>query len=125
MKPHYDYAREQFSLALDCLATGTDTIQQRLYYACDTLINLDKPDEDLPLELRTAFRRMWDSCTQRQPEGGEGTLKATIMQMSDRQAVYCAGVIRDMALVLHQYDIANDPERYNTKEELQFDMPVE
>ena len=122
----YGYAYQKFWQALDNLATGTGSIQQRLLDAyIGALYTLWTPDIDLPRPLQTAFHQMIDWwMTSQQAVADEGSAAASIERLSDRQAAYCAGVIRDMALVLHHYDVeANKDEPATSELEVRFEMP--
>ena len=123
----YGYAYQKFWQALDNLATGTGSIQQRLLDAyTGALYTLWAPDSDLPPALQTPFHQMIDWwMTSQQAVADEGSAAASIKQLSDRQAAYCAGVIRDMMLVLHHYEVeANKDESAESHaKEVQFEMP--
>lgn len=85
-----DYASEKLTAAVMSLATSASPIQKRLWnaaMACHTLSNPAHGDQDFSShELRDRFHKWWAAMTAREPSGEEGSLEATIRQLSDEEA---------------------------------------
>jgi len=80
-----DYAQEKLMQAIDTLATGTGTIQDRLGGAALYLIRL-KPEDFPEGDLRKLFQGVKDDLTFEPAKGDEGTIAATLRITDDEDA---------------------------------------
>jgi len=83
------YISEKLSMAINAMATSASPIQKRLEYAaigCITIAHgqFDKSFPDS--ELAQRWSAWWSSITNKDAEGNEGTLQATLGAMSDEDA---------------------------------------
>ena len=83
------YVSEKLSTAVNALATSAAPIQTRLEYAamsCHTLANMH--ERSFPTdELRDRWVAWWASITSKPArDNQEGTIRATLSQMSDQEA---------------------------------------
>jgi hypothetical protein len=81
----YSYGREKLWQAVDCLATSSGTIQQRLESAAMFLIRLNPGDQSLPSELHGEFESIYHDLTKTTAQGSEGRIQATLQLMSDEE----------------------------------------
>jgi hypothetical protein len=85
---------ERLRLAVESLATGRGSLQDRLYYA---LLNIYVfRVEDFPVKIRDEFREIIEETTKVKPIGDEGSIKATCRIMSDEEAEKIAQRIFDL-----------------------------
>jgi hypothetical protein len=86
----YDYAREQFGLAVLHLAVDTGRINQRLAEAMTEYIGSVEPERDLPESLRDEFREAMAALTAipttAESRHGEGVFQTTVDAMLEEQA---------------------------------------
>lgn len=75
---------ERLRLAVESLATGSDNIQNRLYYAFLSIYVFR--EADFPVKLRADFREIYEDMTKVEAVGDEGNIKATCRGMSDEDA---------------------------------------
>lgn len=85
---------ERLRLAVESLATGRGSLQDRLYYAFLNIYVFRV--EDFPVRLRSDFKEICDEMTKVKPTGDEGTIKATCNVMSDEEAEKIAQKIFDL-----------------------------
>lgn len=83
---------ERLRLAVESLATGRGSLQDRLYYAFLHICVFRV--EDFPERLRNEFREISEEMTKF--EGDEGSIKATCKVMSDDEAEKIAQRIFDL-----------------------------
>lgn len=82
----YDYATEKLYLATLGLVRGEGGIKDRLEGAAVTLIIL-RPEKDVPEKLRAEFESIHSELTSEPAQfEGEGTIRATIRQLSPDEA---------------------------------------
>ena len=99
------YGREKFLVAVDSMATGPDRIQQRLVDAWVYSLHLIEPGRDLPQEFRADFAELHRQATARPIEfPGEGTIQATLRQMTDDEGMQMAQRIVSLAHELEDYE---------------------
>lgn len=94
---HMTYSQEKLWVAVDALATGTGSLQERLLDAWrSALARLDadlQPGHFANEEARESFRALRAEATSKPAKGDEGTLAATLLAMSDEEAQKHAGAI--------------------------------
>lgn len=95
-----DYAKEKLWQAVDVLATGDHSIQQRLADAAIYLTRLTPAD--LPEELQERFGGVLRELTKETAEGTEGTITATTRKLSSEQGSKLAGRIFSIYTSLHR-----------------------
>jgi hypothetical protein len=90
------YAWEKFSGAVRGMVTGTTTIQQRLGNAyVFHLVHVDP--KKLPEDIRADFIQMKERLkTVVAPVAGDGSIQATVSNLSDEEASEIASHIVDM-----------------------------
>lgn len=104
---HYTY--ERLRLAVENLATGRGSLQDRLYYAFLDIHPLRV--EDFPERLRDEFRKISEEMIQVEPVSEEGSIKATCRAMSDDEAANIAQRIFDLfATIARRYCEAIPPD---------------
>jgi asparagine synthetase A len=91
MSIEFDYSFEKFGLAVDDLAASAEPLKERLRRAFDHIGRVR--ERDVPEELREVFLGISERITSGKPQNREGTLQATINQISDEEAVELAGDI--------------------------------
>jgi hypothetical protein len=91
MSLEFEYSFEKFSIAVDDLAASADNIKTRLSRAADNIGRVR--ERDVPEELREQFRGIYERITSGVPYNREGTLQATINQITDEEAVQIASDI--------------------------------
>ena len=95
-----DYVWEKLYTAVNILATGQGTIQERLGSAyADSLIRLRGIENDIPDEIRPDFEALGKALTRVKAEGNEGTIIATIRTMEVDEAS------RHAETILHMFDV--------------------
>jgi hypothetical protein len=99
----YSYTHEKLSQAVDSLATGTGSIQDRLLNAALALHVLRA--KDFPEEMANEFSSLWQEFTKQPAMANEGTLQATILRMSDGEAAEWA------SRILHLHSRISDMDR--------------
>ena len=92
-----DYFHEKFSAAVQSMAASPESIQDRIADAYISQLHVLQPDE-LPDEIRMDFKIMVQQLTGAEPLGNEGSVKASVNQMSEDDAVSVAQKI------VHMYD---------------------
>jgi hypothetical protein len=98
-----DYVWEKLYTAVNILATGQGTIQERLGSAyADSLIRLR--GEELPDEIRSDFDALEKALTRAKAEPDEGTIAATMRTMESDEASCHAQTIVDMFDVVAKMD---------------------
>jgi hypothetical protein len=85
---------ERLRLAVESLATGRGSLQDRLYYAFLHIYVFRV--EDFPERLRDDFIGICEEMTKIKADGGEGYIKATCRVMSDEEAEKIAQKIFDL-----------------------------
>lgn len=88
---HFSYAFEKFGRAVHELAASAAPIKERLANATYHLGVLR--EEDVPEEMREEFKHLRGRITSGTPQDREGTLAATINQITEQEAVDIAGAI--------------------------------
>ncbi len=92
----YDRADELLTAAVQTLAGGSGSVQERLRDAMARhLIHLEA--DELPPALRADFRRLYSATTSVRPNANEGSLEASTRKMSDGEV----GDWIDLILRLH------------------------
>ena len=99
MKSSLEDVRELFGRAVETLAVSTGSIQERVAdaYMYD-LIHLDAVA--LPPGVRAEFDEIERQLTEREPEGTEGRVMASVRDMGDEQAASIARKIFNLHLAL-------------------------
>ena len=90
------YAGEKFNNAVYGMAASPQSIQSRVADAYTSNVMLLN-EEDLPESIRLRFREFGETITAVEPAGEEGSVKATMNQMSDEDAAEMAREILMMA----------------------------
>jgi predicted acetyltransferase len=88
---HLFYGYEKFSNAVHELAASSKPIKERLRNATYHLGILR--DENIPEEMRDEFKGIFERIRSGIPQNREGTLTATVNQMTEEEAVELAGDI--------------------------------
>lgn len=88
---HLNYGFEKFSRAVHELAASSKPIKERLSDATYHLGVLR--EQHFPEEMREAFNYIAERITSGVPRSGEGTLAATVNQITEEEAVELAGSI--------------------------------
>jgi hypothetical protein len=78
------YGIEKFGKAVDSLATSASNWRDRLYDGFRCVYPI-VPEEDLPEDLAPRFVALRQAITRIGAKHGEGTIKATINQMSEEE----------------------------------------
>ncbi len=93
------YQREKFTNAVSDLATSPKSIQQRV---CDAYLHslIHVSVDSLPEEIQKQFQDMNERLTKSEPEGDEGSVKATTRDMSEDEASEIATEIWNMYCVI-------------------------
>lgn len=97
-----NYVRDKLALAVKCLDDKDEdlTLQEKLGLAamsCHILVAPPQLDDGFPSrELNKRYRNWWLAMTSKTAEEDEGTLQATIDDMSDETANALAAEIRDI-----------------------------
>ncbi len=91
MSQQFAYSFEKFGVAVDYLAASADHIKERLRRATDEIGRVR--ERDVPEELREQFLGISERITSGKPQNREGTLQATINQITDEEAVEIASDI--------------------------------
>lgn len=84
-----DYICDKLFIAIESLATGKDSIQQRLFDACFPDILLFRVDY-FPANLQQRWEDIKAGIIWKPAKGDEGSLQATIFAMSEDEAVSIA-----------------------------------
>jgi len=95
-----DYAHQKFSAAVESMAESPESIQRRIAAAYLDQLHVINPD-DLPDEVRMDFNIMVEQLTAVEPSGNEGSVNASVANMSDDDAVAIARKI------VHIHDVLN------------------
>jgi hypothetical protein len=85
----YDDTRMKVWEAVNTLV-GSGTIQERLAWAAECLIQLHRPDEELPKELREEFKAVCHELTKETATGNEGNITATTRKLSSEEGTRLA-----------------------------------
>jgi hypothetical protein len=94
-----DYVWEKLYTAVNILATGEGTIQERLGSAyADSLIRLRTDINEIPDEIRGDFEALNKALTREEAKGDEGTIVATVRSMESDEAA------RHAETILHMFD---------------------
>lgn len=97
------YAYEKYQQAVQILATGAGTLQERLAYAAMILIRLR--DEHLPEgNLRRIHNEIHEDLTWVEAKGSEGKIEATTHLLDDFEARAIAEHIFELFLKLREID---------------------
>jgi hypothetical protein len=94
------YLYNKFSSAVSCMATSPKTIQERVGDAYIYHLEYLKT-EDLPEEIRFKFGHMVERLTKYKPAKDEGSIQATISQMSTHEAMEIAKDIVSMGDIVN------------------------
>jgi len=81
----YSYGWEKLYQTMSSLITADDIRDRLCSGLADGVIHI-KPEKDLPEEIQDDFKEFWERVTSAQPDGDEGTLKATLDTFSDEEA---------------------------------------
>ena len=90
-----DYVREKLGQALDALATGLGTLQERLRNAMLNIVVLE-PEDFVDDESRSLFAELSYWITDTEAEADEGTIAATVTPLNDEEARRLAQIIVDL-----------------------------
>jgi hypothetical protein len=101
-----DYAHQKFSAAVESMAESPASIQRRIADAYISQLHVLRPD-DLPDEIRMEWTVTVEQLTHAESVGNEGTVMATVENMSDDDAVAIARKI------VRMYDVIEA--RYHSK----------
>jgi hypothetical protein len=85
--------------AVELMAARTGTIQERVYYSCVDRLSKLQPG-DFPASVRDRFEMLWLLVTS-EPDEEQGALSATILTMSDQEAIEVAAHIVLLARAVH------------------------
>lgn len=91
------YAHEKFRDATRTLATHPTAIKERLALALVKDVGYVQMERDVPEELHEEYQVFWERVTSGVPSSGEGTLQASVREMSDQNAVEIAELIIQFA----------------------------
>ena len=80
-----DYAAEKFSAAMRCAIASTKSLQERLESVTLGVFHLERNDFEDD-ETWKRFEAFLDETTKCEPQGKEGSLRATTSQMSNEDA---------------------------------------
>lgn len=83
MSFQFEYSFEKFGLAADDLMTSSDHIKKRLRQAFDHIGRVR--ERDVPEELHKRFHSIHERITSGIPQNREGTLQATIDQITQEE----------------------------------------
>ena len=95
-----DYVAEKYANAVRTLATGTDSIQERLRDAYLDTMGTTAHLEGVPEEIVTKIRHLEENLTRVDAQDGEGSVAATTRGLSDEEASEFAGVFCDVSFML-------------------------
>ena len=87
----FESGYEKFGCAVYDLAASVKSIKERLRIAADHISRLR--EENVPEEMRDEFNRLIERITSGKPVDHEGTVNATVNQISEAEAVAIAGDI--------------------------------
>jgi hypothetical protein len=108
-----DYIWEKLYTAVNILATGQGTIQERLGSAYrDSLMRLRGVENEIPEEIRNDFEALEKALTREEAKGDEGTIAATMRVMEADEAAKHAETILSMYDTVAKMDPQNE---YHTK----------
>lgn len=108
-----DYVWEKLYTAVNILATGQGTIQERLGSAYrDSLMRLRGVENEIPEEIRNDFEALEKALTREEAKGEEGTIAATMRVMDPLEAAKHTEKIVSMFNVVAKMDPQNE---YHTK----------
>ncbi len=91
------YAHEKFRNAVYTLATHPADIRERPISALVPHIGSVEIEQDIPEDLQDEYQAFWNRVTFGVPISGEGTLQASVREMSDDEAVEVAKLITQFA----------------------------
>jgi hypothetical protein len=100
------YPNEQFTDAVDSMATSPKSLQDRVADAYVHSLSQVKT-EDVPEEIQAQFEELKRKLTRVEAVGDEGAIAASIRQLSTDEAITIAKGILHMAYVVRSdyYDI--------------------
>jgi len=90
-----DYVREKLANAVDALATGDGSLQQRLLSAALATATL-RPADFVDDESSAEFAAIREMLTRHEPRAGEGRIRATLARLSDDEARSLAQVFFEL-----------------------------
>lgn len=96
------YAEEKFAIALHVMATGQGILQDRLLSAYLSFHTVR--EDDLPEYLHEDYSWIVKSLTDKPAMGDEGTLAATLVEMSGDDAQAIARRIYELTAQLRDYN---------------------
>ena len=85
--------------AVELMAARAGTIQERVYYSCVDRLSKLQPG-DFPASVRDRFEMLWLLVTSK-PDEDQDTLSATILAMSDQEAIEVAAHMVLLARAVH------------------------
>jgi hypothetical protein len=90
-----DYERQKLGQGVHSLAVGTGSIQERVinaYVAMHTIFShgMKKPERQERLD------QIYEKLTAHEPDGDEGSVRATVSRMTNDEASELAGEIADL-----------------------------
>lgn len=104
-----DYVWEKLYTAVNILATGQGTIQERLGSAyMDSLMRLSGDRDEIPEEIRSDFEVLKRELTREKAQGDEGTIAATMRIMDPHEAARHAEKIVEMFDTVAKMDPQNE-----------------
>jgi len=92
-----EYADEKFGWAVETLATHRAAIKERLVAALHDIGSVQM-ERDVPEGLHDEYQEFWHSVTKAKSRlAGEGSLQATVREMTEDEAVEAAKLITRFA----------------------------
>lgn len=88
-----EYADEKFSNAVHVLATHRAAIKERLVAALRGGVSSVQMERDVPEGLHDEYRKFLERITSGSPVSSEGSLAASVREMSEDEAVEVASLI--------------------------------
>ena len=79
-----EHRLERMLATVECLATGNVPIQERLVSAMMVMSALQS--QDFPKDMRQDYLDLWAAMTSFDPQGDDGSIRATVSRMSDEVA---------------------------------------
>jgi len=79
-----EYRLERLLAAVECLATGSIPIQERLVSAMMAMSALQ--EKDFPKDMRQDYLALWASVTSIDSKRKDGSIRETVSRMSDEVA---------------------------------------
>jgi len=97
-----EYVREKFSKAVYDLGAAPEGIKARLVHAYSHNIVQANPPKGVSKDIARRIEALHAAMTNKPAEGSEGTIAATVAQMSDEQASKMAQEIVSIAFDIEE-----------------------